>query len=947
MSQPFRLAKGGCIDRSTSLQFSFNGQSYEGHPGDTLAAALLANGVRIVGRSFKFHRPRGVLSAGAEEPNALLTVDDGTGPVPIERATTVPLVDGLQAETQAGFPSVNFDVGRILDFTHALWPAGFYNKTFKWPGWRTWEGAVRRLAGLGRLPGDAPRRRFRHANDHCDVLVVGAGPAGLAAALAAARDGEDVILVEQDFEAGGSLLYDRGEIDGEGPRDRTGAVLAELESSADVRLLLRASAVAFFDHNVVAIHDRSQSSNTPAPVEVFRKVRAGRVVLATGAIEQPLLFGCNDLPGIMLARAMEAYAVRFGVRCGRNVVGIVNNDLAWRSAFALHDAGIRVKTVIDLRDAISEALRSSARDRGIATEIGATPLRARGRKCVTGIEFQSADGDKRSVACDAIAMSGGLSPTLHLYSQAGGKLRYDDALACFLPDRCAQSVEVVGAAAGDFGSDVSYDVAPRRAAAVGSSRQWVDFLHDVTVSDIELAVRENFTAVEHLKRYTTTGMAADQGKTSSLNALTLLGNLTDRQPGDVGTTTFRPMYRPVTLGAIAGNRRGDFYAPARQLPAHDWHVARDAVFDDYGGWQRPAWYGSDRDAAIADEVLTVRNKAGLFDGSPLGKIEVRGPDAAEFLNRIYVNTVTTLDPGRIRYGLMLNENGIVIDDGVFVRLADDHFLVNTTSGNAERICAWLDEWHQCEWPKLELVICPATTQWAVATIAGPKSRAVLGALPGMTDLSGDRLPHMGFTNAQFDDGTPYRLQRVSYSGELGYELSVPANRASEWFERIGTAGEPFGLGLFGIEALQVLRTEKGFLHVGADTDGTTNAFDVGFRRIVDNKQGDFVGARSLQRPEDQRTDRRQFVGIEPDNPEERLLAGAHFVTTSRGGMRSEGFVTSACRSPTLGKFIGLGLLERGFERIGETVQLFDEGRMTTARVVETCFFDPYGERMHG
>jgi sarcosine oxidase subunit alpha len=534
-----------------------------------------------------------------------------------------------------------------------------------------------------------------------------------------------------------------------------------------------------------------------------------------------------------------------------------------------------------------------------------------------------------------------------LYSQAGGNLRFNEELACFIPHECRQQVEVVGAANGEFGTAHTYNIGPRKRSPAKSNTQWVDFLHDITVSDIELAWRENYSSAEHLKRYTTVGMAVDQGKTSNLNALTLLGELTCKHPGEVGTTTFRPMFTPVPMGAIAGNRSGDFYAPARLLPAHDWHAARGAVFDDYGGWKRPAYYGNDREECIVREALRVRESVGLFDGSPLGKIEVKGADAAEFLNRIYVNSVPSLAPGKIRYGLMLNENGVVIDDGVFIRFADEHFLINTTSGHADRIAAWLEEWHQCEWPDLDLVLSPVTSQWAVVTVAGPKAREVLESLPGMLDLSTENLPHMSFATGKFEDGTVYRIQRVSFTGEQSYELNVPADRATDFFERIWQGGEPHDIGLFGAESLMVLRLEKGFLHVGVDTDGSTNPLDIGFARIVANKEGDFIGARSLKRAEDKRADRRQLVGFELDDSDATVLAGAHIVTGNGAERRSEGFVTSACISPTLGKTIGLGLLERGSERGGEKIQLYDDEQVVSARIVDACFYDPDAERMRG
>jgi sarcosine oxidase subunit alpha len=765
--------------------------------------------------------------------------------------------------------------------------------------------------------------------------------------LRAARAGDDVLLVEQDSEAGGSLLFDPAETEGQPPASWLSATLQELHAAENVRVMTMATVAGYYDFNVLTIHDRSAAYRREDPIEVFWKVRAGRVVLATGAIEQPLMFGNNDLPGIMLAGAMRHYANRYGVQCGGRVVGVVNNDLAWQSVTALPGAGVEVAAIIDTRDDIGEALADQARQAGIEVYPGSTPVAAYGSGNVRRLQYRDGRGRARTIVCDAIAMSGGMSPTVHLYSQAGGRLLYEPRLACFLPQECRQNVEVVGAANGEFAPPGAYNIGVRKPSPAKTRCQWVDFLHDVTVSDIELACRENLLSVEHVKRYTTTGMAIDQGKTSNLNALTLLGDLTGRSPGDVGTTTFRPMFMPVTMGAIAGVRRGKFYTPAKLLPAHDWHAARGAEFEDYGGWDRPAYYGDDREACIRRETLLVRQSVGIFDASPLGKIEIKGPDAAEFLNRIYVNTVTTLNQGKVRYGLMLDENGIIIDDGVFIRLAEDHFLVNTTSGHADKITAWLEEWHQCEWPGLDIVMSPVTSQWAVVTVAGPRARDVLRALPGMIDISTDRFPHMSFASGVFDDGTPYRIQRVSFTGEQSFELSVPANFATEYFERIWQAGRPHDIGLFGAESLMILRLEKGFLHVGVDTDVTSNPYDVGFGGIVATKQSDFVGARSLQRAEDRRSDRRQLIGFETVDRNATVLAGAHVVTGRGATRRSEGFVTSACMSPTLGKTIGLALLERGFERHGEDIELYDQGRLVTARIVDACFYDPQGERMRG
>lgn len=953
--QAFRLPAGGQFDRGRPLEFVCNGRRLTGYAGDTLASALLANGVRVVGRSFKYHRPRGVLAAGVEETNALFRVDCGRLSTPLVRATLQPLAAGLVATTENAWPGVGFDVGRVLDFTHALWPAGFYNKTFKWPSWHWYEGLVRRSAGSGRVPGGEDRTDYFQHNLHCDVLVVGGGRAGLESALAASREGLRVVIAELEPRLGGRLLYEGGEIGGMPATDWLAGAESELRAARDVRVLAGTTVAGYYDHDVLLAVDRSHADDPARPVERLWKIRARQVVLATGAIEQPLVFAHNDRPGIMLAGAVRRYLRQYAVAVGRAVVVATNNDDAYRTAFALHEAGVAVPAIVDARVAPAADVAREASARGLEVIAGSVVVDTDGARGVCAVEVQALSADSRSlegptraIRCDAVAMSGGLSPALHLYSQAGGRLRYDEAEACFVPGSCRAPLAAVGGAAGDFGRPLGTRRLPRTPGGP-SSRQWIDFRHDVTAADVELAVRENFVSVEHVKRYTTAGMSLDQGKTSNLNALALLAELTGRSVPEVGTTTSRPMFSPVSLGSVAAGIEGELYSPRRLLPAHAWHAARGAEFDDFGGWQRPACYpraGENRAAAIAREVRATRDAVGLFDGSPLGKIEANGPDAAEFLNRIYVNNALTLQPGRVRYGLMLNENGIVMDDGVFVCMAPEHYLVCTTSGGADRIAAWLDEWQQCEWPDLRVVLLNVTTQWAVLTLAGPRARQLLSSLESGLDFSAAAFPHMSFRAGRLA-GHPVRVQRVSYSGETSYEVSVPAGRARALWETLVAAGEPLGLEPIGVEALMVLRTEKGFLHVGSDTDGTTNPLDVGFGGIIAKKMGDFVGRRSLQRPHDRRPDRRQFVGLEPVSASDRLVAGAHLVGREGGRRRSEGFVTSACLSPTLGRSIGLGLLERGFSRKGETVTVFDEGRTFEARVVDPAFYDPKGERMNG
>ncbi len=980
-SQKNRLKSGGRIDRSKPLSFKFNGQNFQAYRGDTIASALLANGISTVNRSFKFHRPRGIMSAGVEETNALLTASDRNGELSVVRSTMRALIDGHRIESPSGFPSVNFDLGRVIDFTHRLWPAGFYNKIFKWPNWHWYEGFVRRMAGLGHLPRGEDSNKYFHHNLHCDLLIVGAGPAGLAAALSSANSGARVLLVEQDHELGGSLLAEPAPInavDSDLWISRTGSAL---EDAANVTVMTSSTVSGYYDHNVLTIIDRSTTG-----VKRFWKIRAKEVLLATGAIEQPLVFENNDRPGIMLAVAAMEYVNRYAVRPADVMAVATNNDSTYQVAFNLQDKGIHVPAIIDARKNIADEISQEAEKRGIPIMAGSVVLDTMGSKVLAGISVAKLSDDGRSavksigkIACQGLAISGGFNPCIHLYSQAGGSSQYDAGLACFVPKECRQKVTVAGAANGRFsladaltegaraGSEAaskagfecspadvatslirSYKLEAIRITPVGdTSRQWVDFMHDVTVADIELAVRENYVSVEHLKRYTTTGMSADQGKTSNLNALTLLAGLTERSIEEVGTTTFRPQFMPVPLGAIAGQRRGDFYTPARLLPAHEWHVANHAVFEDYGPWKRPEYYathGRDRETAIREEVLALRRSAGLFDGSPLGKVELKGPDAGEFLHRIFVNNALTLKPGRIRYGLVLNENGIVIDDGVFARLADDHYLVSTTSANADHFVDWLEKWHQCEWPDLELIISSVTSQWAVITIAGPNARILLQEMESDIDFSAAALPHMAVATGTFL-GLPARVQRVSFTGEMSFEINVPADHCQDVIEAMMNAGasriEPIGA-----EALMVLRTEKGYLHVGGDTDGSTNPLDVGFAGIVAKKQADFVGKRSLLRAQDQRKDRRQFVGVEPLNDNENLLPGAHFVTSQDQKFRSLGMVTSACFSPTLNRAIGLGLLERGFERKGEIVTVFDDGRTFDVRITDPVFYDPTGEKMN-
>jgi sarcosine oxidase, subunit alpha len=1003
--EPFRIAMGGRISRSHPVNFRFDGKNFTGLAGDTLASALLANGVHLVGRSFKYHRPRGIMTAGSDEPNALVTVRRDAGrTAPNLRATQVELYDGLDAISQNRFPSLAFDIGGINDRFSALLPAGFYYKTFMWPRgfWdRVYEPVIRAAAGLGRVPTDADPDRYLQRHAHCDVLVVGAGPAGLAAALAAAEAGGHVILCDEQAEMGGSLLADaQSTIAGRPVGVWVAGALAELAASERVTMLPRTTAFGYYPHNHVGLVERVTDHlavpNPDLPRERLWQVRAREVVLAAGALERPLTFPENDRPGIMLADAAQTYVTRYGVKPGSRAVVAAANDSGYRAALALAEAGVEIAAIADIRRAPSGPWFDAVAKAGLPVQTGMTVTGTSGRLRVDGVSIASVDAEGKvgrtdDHVCDLLLMAGGWTPTVHLFSQSLGKLRFDEALEAYVPGIAAQPIRAAGGACGDYGLAEAlaggFRAGVEAAAAAGVTgasprvfvtvstpvdassvlgalphsrdpsrvRAFVDFQNDSTAKDLKLAVSEGFRSVEHAKRYTTTGMATDQGKTSNMPMLGILSQAQGKPIAEVGFTTFRPPFTPTTFGIFAGTARGELFDPARRTPIHPWAAAQGAVFEDVGLWKRARYFPraeEDMHAAVARECVVVRRGVGLFDASTLGKIEVVGPDAAEFMNRMYINPWTKLGVGRCRYGVMLREDGFVLDDGVVGRLAADRFHVTTTTGGAPSVLHMMEDYLQTEWPDLQVWLTSITEQWAVIAVQGPHAREVLAPLVEGIDLAPAALPHMALAEGRIC-GVKTRLFRVSFTGELGFEVNVPADDARRVWDAIYAAGQPHGITPYGTETMHVLRAEKGFIIVGQETDGTATPDDVGLAWAIGKAKPDFVGKRSLTRSGMTDPTRKQLVGLLSLDRATVLEEGAQIVagTNMEPPLTVIGHVTSSYRSAVLGHPIALAMVSAGRSRHGETLYVpMPRGiRGTIAplavKVVPPVFYDPEGARL--
>ena len=1000
-----RLTSGGrLLNRDKPVEFTFNGKRLQGVAGDTLASALLANDQMLMGRSFKYHRPRGVVASGAEEPNALMGIGVDDRFEPNQRATTTELFQGLSAQSQNHWPSLELDVGIVNNLAARFLPAGFYYKTFMAPraAWKhLFEPIIRKSAGLGKAPKDLDQDSYEHFYAHVDVLIIGGGIAGIQAALAAGASGAKVLLVEQTAHWGGRAPVDGVEIKNMAADEWINKSMKAIDKMDNIATRNRCMGAGVYDHGYALAYERrtDHAPETGGPRHRLWRIRAKQIITATGAIERPLSFAGNDIPGVMLAAAVRDYVVNFGVSIGDRCVVVTNNDDAYLTAIALKNAGLDVPVILDARDTATSALADQARDLGIRVESGKAIAKVLGGKRVTGVEITNQAGEGatlETIACDVVAMSGGWSPVVHLWSHCGGKLIWDDTHAHFRPDperaptnQSGQGfVNTAGIASGAMLSDAvlkNADQAGKAAATTAGftvkksaapkaktsdtqpmapvwimpqgagikkrMKMWLDYQNDVKVSDVQLAAREGFESVEHTKRYTTLGMATDQGKLSNINGLAVLADALNNEIPRVGTTTFRPPYTPISMGSIAGEARAELFQPLSKSPIHGWSDQNGADWEPVGHWRRPYCYqrpGETVPDAVNREVLNTRKSLGLLDASTLGKIIVKGPDAGKFLDMLYTNMMSNLAPGKCRYGLMCNENGFLIDDGVVARIDDDTWLCHTTTGGADTIHAHMEDWLQCEWWDWQVYTANVTEQFAQIAVVGPNARKLLESLSGM-GLSADALPFMHWADGKIG-GIDTRVFRISFSGELSYEIAVPAGQGRAFWDLLNKAGAEFGAMPYGTECLHILRAEKGFIMMGDETDGTVIPQDLGLHWALSKKKTDFMGKRAHERTHMQDADRWQLVGLETLDGSV-IPDGAYAVgdgKNANGQANVIGRVTSTYYSATLDRGIAMGLIKHGPNRMGEVVELptLNGGEAIRAKIVDPVFYDKAGEKQN-
>ena len=997
MSQKFRLDKAGYINRDKKISFKFNGKKYFGYEGDTLASALLANGVHLVGRSFKYHRPRGFIGAGVDEPNAQVQLYKGAKTEPNAVATSVELVEGLVATSQNCWPSVSFDLGAINNFLNKFFPAGFYYKTFMWPKnfWhKIYEPIIRKAAGLGVAPLKPDPDRYEHRFEHCDILVAGSGPSGLASALAAAQNGAKVILAEDKSRFGGSLLTDEVTIGNKKGKDWADETITQLKSMPNVIVKKRSQVFGYYDHNMMVMNERVkdhiEKPSKFTPRQKLWYIRAKEVIISTGSIERPLVFGNNDRPGIMLASAAKEYMRVYGVLVGRKPLIFTNNDSAYDAAIEFKKNGVD-PLVVDLRPNSESSIVKEAKNLNITIKFSHGVVNTKGYLKVNFATIGKLNSDKsnyesfENISCDCICVSGNWTPTVHLASQSGNKLKFDEKTDAFVPGQSRQNENTLGSANGIFtlrqsldeGFQKGYELSNKitgknlKTTAPTSNekkygyhekfwcmplpknkhyKRFVDFQNDVAVSDIELAVREGFRSIEHVKRYTTLGMATDQGKTSNLNGLQLVSNVEDKIVPEVGHTTFRPPYTPVTIGAIVGREVGKHYRPTRKSPIHEWHEKNNAVFVDAGLWLRPRYYQQDKQETLFEaakrEANNVRKNVGVCDVTSLGKIDIKGPDSAEFLNRIYTNAWMKLPVGKARYGVMLREDGIVFDDGTTTRISEKHFHMTTTTAQAVNVLAHLEYYLQVVWPELDVNVLSTTEQWAGAALAGPNSRNLLSKLFPEIDVSNESLPFMGYKEADLF-GVPAKIFRISFSGELAYEINVESGYGIFMWEKIMELGKEMNIEPYGTEALSTLRIEMGHV-AGSEIDGRVISSDLSLDGMLSKKK-DFIGKRSLNREAFINPDREKIVGVVPVDKKSMIPEGSHLVSNANATLPNPklGHISASCWSVEYNNPFSLAILKGGKKRIGEKLYALSplKGKNIQVEIVSSHYVDPKGERV--
>ena len=1000
MTKNLRVKSGKTIDETYRISFKFNGTTYYGFKGDTLASALLANGVHLVGRSFKYHRPRGIMTAGSEEPNAIIQLHEKSSRnEPNVRATEVEIYEGLKASSQNCWPSVNFDIGGINNLLSPLLPAGFYYKTFMWPAsfWEKYEYFIRKSAGLGKSPTVPDPDIYEHKHIHCDVLIIGAGISGIMAAKTAAKSGLKTLLVDEKPNLGGSTIYQNSnffKINNQNSGSWLEKEINEMKKIKNLEIKTRTSVAAFHGYNFLLARENLTDH---LPIEQRKgktrhkllKIRAKKVITATGSIERPLIFDNNDRPGILLSSAVKKYADFFGVACGEKNILLTNNDSAYETAISLIQKGINIESIIDNRESVDSKLVYEVEKNNIKIYKGYTITDTSGYKRINKVSVmqlskdgQKVVGSKIDLSCDCLGISGGWTPAVHLFTQSGGKLKFREEDQVFIPNTYPSDQLSIGACNGDLTLDQILKNTPNSLKQFlnikkteydnlevlssvnkskrniwllpsdkisGKIKSFVDYQNDATAKDVKLALREGFRSIEHVKRYTTTGMGTDQGKLGNMHALGIISETAGAKMGELGTTTFRPPYTPLTFGTIVGRNVGEYFDIFRKTPIHDWHVHNKAKFENVGQWKR-AWYypkeNENMHEAVQRESKAARENAGILDASTLGKIDIQGTDASEFLNRVYTNAWSKLAIGKCRYGLMLNEDGMVYDDGVTTRLDENHYIMTTTTGGAANVMGKLEDYLQTEWPELDVYLTSVTDHFATISVCGPNSKMIVSKVIPDLNFSDENFPHMSFRNTKIGK-INCRVMRISFTGEQSYEINVQANYGKSVWENCMAAGKNFDITPYGTETMHLLRAEKGFIIVGQDTDATMTPIDLQMDWIVSKKKYDFIGKRSLYRSDTIKEDRKQLVGLLTEDPNEVLEEGAQIVAdVNKSPIEMLGHITSSYYSPNLKKSIALGVVRGGKNMMGQKLIIPMEKKNINVTVADPVFLDKENKRLN-